>query len=189
MQRATVVLWMLLTLFNIQCCCCSHRQAAGLCLSTSVLHIHLRELRTANQKISSYFQRRDGNIRVSLLRGKFQHEFKGRLGCQFLKEMLDFYLSHIIPAAKTQSKAYNTHISKIGNTLFELQQNIENCHQLFNCDTCNCNRSNYIEEIYNMYKKLQDKGIYKAMGELNTFIDWLDRFLSMKLKGANKKRK
>ncbi|GCC29479.1 hypothetical protein chiPu_0007921 [Chiloscyllium punctatum] len=126
-------------------------------------------------------QRKDDNLHITLLGGRLHHGFKGREGCQFLKEMLNFYLRDVIPAAKTHQQVINNNISKIGNILSELKENVQNCHKFFNCDLCNCRPSPYIEKIYKLYETLQDKGVYKAIGELNIFFDWLQKYITMKM--------
>uniref|UniRef100_UPI00398E4A30 interleukin-10 n=1 Tax=Pristiophorus japonicus TaxID=55135 RepID=UPI00398E4A30 len=178
MKCVTVTLY---TLISIQYCYCRQEQLDSLCFSYAVFPAHLKELRTSYRKIKTYFQNKDDNFQITLLRGRLHHGFKGREGCQFLKEMLNFYLRDVIPAAKTQHRNINSNISKIGNTLSELKENVHNCHKFFNCDQCNCRPSPYIENIYKAYEKLQDKGVYKAMGELNIFIDWLQEYIKMKM--------
>ncbi|XP_067863951.1 interleukin-10 [Heptranchias perlo] len=178
MKCVTVILY---TLINIQCCYCSKEQSDNRCFNYAVFPAQLKELRTSYQKIRNYFQKKDDNFQKTLLRGRLHHGFKGREGCQFLKEMLNFYLREVIPAARTQHNNINSYISKIGNTLSELKENVQNCHNFFNCDLCNCRPSPYFENIHKVYETLQEKGVYKAIGELNIFIDWIQRYISMKM--------
>ncbi|XP_078402332.1 interleukin-10-like [Cetorhinus maximus] len=178
MKCVTVILY---TLISIQCCYCRQEQSGDNCFSYAMFPAHLKELRASYRKIKVYFQKKDDNVQITLLGGRLHHGFKGREGCQFLKEMLNFYLRDVIPAAKTQQKATNSNISKIGNILSELKENVQNCPQFFNCDVCNCRPSTYIENIYKIYEKLQEKGVYKAIGELNIFFDWLQQYIRMKM--------
>ncbi|XP_048408822.2 interleukin-10 [Stegostoma tigrinum] len=179
MKCVTVILY---TVISIQCCYCRLEQSGDNCFSHAVFPAHLKELRSSYRKIRTYFQRKDDNLHITLLGGRLHHGFKGREGCQFLKEMLNFYLRKVIPAAKTHQQLIDNNISKIGNTLSELQENVQNCHKTFNCDVCDCRPSANIQNINGVYKKLQDKGVYKAIGELNIFFDWLQKYITMKMK-------
>ncbi|XP_032898120.1 interleukin-10 [Amblyraja radiata] len=125
-------------------------------------------------------QNKDDNFKISLLRRRDLPEFKDNHSCQFLKEMLNFYLTDVIPAAKTHSRVINTSVSKIGNALHELHANVQKCHLFFSCDRCSCNQTPHFRNIQRTFKQLQVKGVYKAMSELNTFIDWIWNYINMK---------
>ncbi|XP_078054051.1 interleukin-10 [Mustelus asterias] len=178
MKCVTVIMY---TLISIHCCYCSQEQSGDNCFSPSMFPAHLKELRSSYRKIKAYFQKKDDNFHITLLGARLDHGFKGSEGCRFLKEMLNFYLKDVIPAAKTQHKSFNSNISKIANILSELKEKVHNCRRFFNCDQCNCRRSPYIENIYEVYKELQGKGVYKAIGELNIFFDWLQQYIRMKM--------
>ncbi|GCB62114.1 hypothetical protein scyTo_0011424, partial [Scyliorhinus torazame] len=118
-------------------------------------------------------QKKDDNFHITLLGARLDHGFKGREGCQFLKEMLNFYLRVVIPAAKTQQKSINSNISKIGNILSELKENVQICHRFFNCDLCNCRPSPYIENIYKVYEKKKKENKSEAkrhVGQSGRFL-------------------
>ncbi|XP_051890711.1 interleukin-10 isoform X2 [Pristis pectinata] len=149
----------LCALISIQCCCCSLSHSHHLCFNYAVFPAHIEELRTSYRQIKNYFDNHS---------------------CKFLKEMLNFYLKDVIPAARTHKRTINSHISKIGNALHELHENVQNCHQFFNCDLCSCNKVSYFKNIHRTFKQLQVKGVYKAMGELNTFIDWIWNYINMR---------
>ncbi|XP_051890710.1 interleukin-10 isoform X1 [Pristis pectinata] len=170
----------LCALISIQCCCCSLSHSHHLCFNYAVFPAHIEELRTSYRQIKNYFQRKDDNIKITLLERKGLPGFKDNHSCKFLKEMLNFYLKDVIPAARTHKRTINSHISKIGNALHELHENVQNCHQFFNCDLCSCNKVSYFKNIHRTFKQLQVKGVYKAMGELNTFIDWIWNYINMR---------
>ncbi|XP_055511048.1 interleukin-10-like [Leucoraja erinacea] len=174
------VIALLCMLITMQCCWCKPRHAGHPCFNYAVFPAHVQELRTSYHKIKTYFQNKDDNFKISLLRSRDLPVFKDNHSCQFLKEMLNFYLTDVIPAAKTHSRVINVSVSKIGNALHELHANVLKCHLFFSCDRCICNQSPHFRNIQRTFKQLQVKGVYKAMSELNTFIDWIWNYINMK---------
>ncbi|XP_078276410.1 interleukin-10-like [Rhinoraja longicauda] len=168
------------TLISIQCCCCRPRQRGQTCFNYAVFPAHIQELRTSYHQVKTYFQNKDDNLKISLLRDRDMPKFKDNHSCQFLKEMLNFYLTDVLPAAKTHSRITNMAVSKIANALQELHNNVQKCHLSFNCDPCSCNHSPHFRNIQRTFKQLQVKGVYKAMSELNILIDWIGNYINAK---------
>ncbi|XP_062922484.1 interleukin-10 [Mobula hypostoma] len=177
MKSVTVILC---TLISIQCWCYSLSHTHHRCFNYAVFPAHIEELRTSYRHIKNHFQRKDDNIKITLLERQGLPGIRDKHSCQFLKEMLNFYLKDVIPAAKTNKKIINKHISKIGNALHELNENVQNCHHFFNCELCSCNQSSYFKTIHHTFKQLQVKGVYKAMGEINAFIDWIWNYINLR---------
>ncbi|XP_059805779.1 interleukin-10-like [Hypanus sabinus] len=125
-------------------------------------------------------QRKDDNSKIVLVERQGLPGIREKHSCQFLKEMLNFYLKDVILAAKTNKTIINKHISRIGNALHELNENVQNCHHFFNCELCSCNRSSYFKNIHQTFKQLQIQGVYKAMGELNAFFDWIWNYINLR---------
>ncbi|XP_069792571.1 interleukin-10-like [Narcine bancroftii] len=174
MKSVTLVLC---TLISIQCHYCHSSQ---LCFNYAIFPAHIEELRTSYHKIRVHFQEKDGNFKTILLKPRDLPGFTDIHSCQFLKEMLNFYLIDVIPAAKTHGHSLRRNISKIANTLHELNENVQHCRMFFNCDLCSCKPSPHFQKIQRIFKQLQVRGVYKAMGELNVFVDWVWKYINMR---------
>uniref|UniRef100_A0A8C8S6R4 Interleukin family protein n=1 Tax=Pelusios castaneus TaxID=367368 RepID=A0A8C8S6R4_9SAUR len=137
----------------------------------------LRNLRIAFGEIKDYFQAKDDELDVLLLQEDLLKDFKSYLGCQSVSEMLRFYLDEVLPKAINSNRGIKQSVSSIGNALMELRQTLKRCHRFFTCE----NRSQTLKQIKETYDKLQEKGIYKAMGEFDIFINYIEEYLMMKM--------
>ncbi|XP_053562563.1 interleukin-10 [Bombina bombina] len=138
----------------------------------------LRELRTTFNKVKDYFQMKDDALNTILLEDNLLQEFKGSLGCHSVVEMLRFYLEDVLPNAISGSKGVTIDVSYIGNQLVDLRHTLRRCHNFLPCDR----KSRTVKQIKETYKKMQAKGIYKAMGEFDIFIDYIEDYLMSKKK-------
>nr|XP_060627502.1 interleukin-10 [Anolis sagrei ordinatus] len=137
----------------------------------------LRELRATFNRVKEYFQTQDEELDIMLLKEDLLEDFKGYLGCQSVGEMIQFYLEDVLPNVSS-SNTINQDVDFLGDLLLELRQLIKRCHRYFICEK----KSKTIKDIKDTYKKLQDKGIYKAMGEFDTFINYIEEYLMMKMR-------
>lgn len=133
----------------------------------------LRDLRNTFDKVKDYFQMKDNNLDTILLRDDLLEDFKGQLGCHSVSEMIRFYLDEVLPKANNQNKPIEQTINFIGNMLLELRHMLKRCHRFLDCEK----RSKTIRQIKETYSKMQDNGIYKAMGEFDIFIDYIEEYL------------
>ncbi|KAF7254567.1 Interleukin-10 [Varanus komodoensis] len=137
----------------------------------------LRELRATFNKVKDYFQSRDDELDILLLKEDLLEDFKGYLGCQSVAEMIQFYLEDVLPNVTT-SNTVGKDVGFLGNMLLDLRQTIKRCHRFFICER----KNKAIKNIKETYKKLHVKGIYKAMGEFDIFIDYIEEYLRMKMR-------
>ncbi|KAJ6659905.1 hypothetical protein lerEdw1_018361 [Lerista edwardsae] len=137
----------------------------------------LRELRAMFNQIKDYFQIRDDELDIMLLRQDLLDEFKGYFGCQSVAEIIQFYQEDVLPKV-TAGNTIARKVVFLQNMLQDLKQVIKRCHKFFICEK---KRSaiNYVKETY---KQLQDKGLYKAMGEFDIFVNYIEEYLIMKMK-------
>ncbi|XP_077785153.1 interleukin-10 [Podarcis muralis] len=142
-----------------------------------ILPHKLRELRLTFYEIRDYFQARDDELEIMLLKEDLLEDFKGYLGCQSVAEMIQFYLEVVLPNVTTGSAIQRT-VDFLGERLLDLRQTIKRCHRFFICEK----ESKTIRNIKETYEKLQGKGIYKAMGEFDIFINYIEEYLAMKMK-------
>ncbi|XP_015283261.1 PREDICTED: interleukin-10 [Gekko japonicus] len=141
-----------------------------------VLPLKLRDLRVAFNEIKDYFQSRDDELDIMLLNEDLLQEFKEYLGCQSVAEMIQFYLEDVLLKASNASKSIKEHVNCIGNKLLHLRQTLKRCHRFLICEK----KSKTIKNIKETYEKLQEKGIYKAMGEFDIFINYIEEYLILK---------
>ncbi|KAG9339716.1 hypothetical protein JZ751_023363 [Albula glossodonta] len=97
-------------------------------------------------------------------------------GCRAMTDVLRFYLETVLPAAEIDSKDFKIPISTIGNIFYELKRELVYCK-----DYLSCKKPFEIESIIDTYNKMEDKGLYKAMGELELLFNYIEEYMvSMK---------
>uniref|UniRef100_A0A7M4DVF2 Interleukin family protein n=1 Tax=Crocodylus porosus TaxID=8502 RepID=A0A7M4DVF2_CROPO len=111
---------------------------------------------------------------VIWLRAKEMH--KGQLGCQSVSEMIQFYLEEVLPKAEGSDRSIERHVDTIGNKLLDLRHTLKRCHRFLPCEK----RSQTVKQIKDTYKTVT--GMYKAMGEFDIFIDYIEEYLMMKIR-------
>ncbi|XP_063156152.1 interleukin-10 [Candoia aspera] len=141
------------------------------------LPFRLRELRITFNKIKDYFQDRDSELDTMLLKEDLLEDFKSYLGCQSVAEMIHFYLEDVLSKVATDNPVKQD-VDFLGNILLDLRQTIKRCHRFFICER----KNKTVKAIKDTYEKLQDKGIYKAIGEFDIFVDYIEQYLIMKMK-------
>ncbi|XP_030418571.1 interleukin-10 [Gopherus evgoodei] len=142
----------------------------------NLLPLRLKDLRIAFDEIKDYFQAKDDELDILLLKEDLLEDFKGYLGCQSVSDMIRFYLDEVLPKAINSSQHTKRSMVNIGHMLMDLQQTLKRCHRFFTCEK----RNQTLKQIKETYDKLQEKGIYKAMGEFDIFINYIEEYLMMK---------
>ncbi|NXS95389.1 IL10 protein, partial [Jacana jacana] len=143
-----------------------------------VLPARLRELRSKFGEIKDYFQSKDDELSIQLLSSELLDEFKGTFGCQSVSEMIRFYTEEVLPRARQTSTHHQQSMDDLGNLLLSLKAMMKRCHRFFTCEK----RSKTIKNIREMFEKMNKNGIYKAMGEFDIFINYIEEYLLMKRK-------
>ncbi|NXF12219.1 IL10 protein, partial [Smithornis capensis] len=156
--------------------------AAGTRCQPSCLHFSqllpakLRELRVKFEEIKDYFQSKDDDLSIQLLSTDLLNEFKGSLGCQSVSEMMGFYMEEVLPSAMRTSTQHQQSMGDLGNLLMSLRAMMRRCHRFFTCEE----RSKSMKHIKETFTKMDQNGIYKAMGEFDIFITYIEKYLTMK---------
>ncbi|NWX03794.1 IL10 protein, partial [Caloenas nicobarica] len=149
------------------------------CLHFSeLLPAKLKELRIAFEKIKDYFQSKDDELSIQLLSSELLNEFKGNFGCQSVSEMMQFYMEEVLPSAMRTSAPHQQSVGDLGNLLRSLKAMMKRCHRFFTCEK----RSKTIKHIKETFDKMHENGIYKAMGEFDIFINYVEEYLLMRRK-------
>ncbi|NXC41399.1 IL10 protein, partial [Penelope pileata] len=147
------------------------------CLHFSqLLPATLRELRVKFEEVKDYFQSKDDELNIQLLSSELLDEFKGTFGCQSVSEMLRFYTDEVLPRAMKTSDSHQQSITDLGDLLLGLKAKMQRCHRFFMCEK----RSKTIKQIKETFEQMDENGIYKAMGEFDIFINYIEEYLLMK---------
>ncbi|NWU88652.1 IL10 protein, partial [Upupa epops] len=147
------------------------------CLHISeLLPATLKELRMKFEEIKDYFQSKDDELSIQLLSSDLLDEFKGSLGCQSVSEMMRFYTEEVLPRAMRSSSQHQRSVGDLGNLLLSLKATMRRCHRFFTCEK----RSRTVKQIKETFNKMNENGIYKAMGEFDIFINYIEEYLLLK---------
>ncbi|NXA76401.1 IL10 protein, partial [Thryothorus ludovicianus] len=141
-----------------------------------LLPTKLRELRVKFEEIKDYFQSKDDDLSTQLLGSDLLDEFKGSLGCQSVSEVMGFYMEEVLPSAMRSSTQHQHRMGDLGNLLQSLRAMMRRCHKLFTCEE----RSRSMKHIKETFSRMKENGIYKAMGEFDILINYIEKYLTMK---------
>ncbi|XP_021233002.1 interleukin-10 [Numida meleagris] len=171
MQTCCQALLLLLAACVLPARCSEH----GCPQLSELLPAWLKELRIKFEEIKDYFQSRDDELNIQLLSSELLEEFKGTFGCQSVSEMLRFYTDEVLPRAIQTSTSHQQSMGDLGNMLLGLKTMMRRCHHFFTCEK----RSKAIKQIKETFEKMDKNGIYKAMGEFDIFINYIEEYLMM----------
>ncbi|XP_075578583.1 interleukin-10 [Pelecanus crispus] len=147
------------------------------CLHFSeLLPAKLKELRIKFEEIKDYFQSKDDELSTQLLSPELLNEFKGIFGCQTMSEMMRFYMEEVLPSAMRTTTDQQQKVGDLGNLLLSLKATMKRCHRFFTCEK----KSKTMKHVKETFDKMNEGGIYKAMGEFDIFINYIEEYLLMK---------
>lgn len=92
--------------------------------------------------------------------------------------MIQFYLEEVMPQAESQGPDIKKHVNSLGEKLKTLRLRLRRCHRFLPCE----NKSKAVEQVKSAFSKLQEKGVYKAMSEFDIFINYIEAYMTMKMK-------
>ncbi|NWX59186.1 IL10 protein, partial [Promerops cafer] len=141
-----------------------------------LLPAQLKELRLKFEEIKDYFQSKDDDLSIQLLGSDLLEEIKGSLGCQSVSEMMGFYMEEVLPRAMRTSTQHQHSMGDLGNLLLSLRATMRRCHRFFTCEE----RSRSMKHIKETFTRMSKNGIYKAMGEFDIFINYIEKYLTMR---------
>uniref|UniRef100_H0YS58 Interleukin family protein n=1 Tax=Taeniopygia guttata TaxID=59729 RepID=H0YS58_TAEGU len=134
-----------------------------------LLPAKLKELRLKFEEIKDYF------VSIVILSFWFLPFW---LGCQSVSEMMGFYMEEVLPSAIRTSTEHQHSMGDLGNLLLSLRAMMRRCHRFFTCEE----RSRSMEHIKETFSRMDKNGIYKAMGEFDNFINYIEKYLTMRRK-------
>ncbi|KAM8976537.1 interleukin-10 [Pelodytes ibericus] len=171
--------FILLLVLSCRKASCQSGEVEGHCHRVvNIFPAKLKELRTSFLNVKDYFQRKDNALEIILLQDNLLKDFKSSLGCQSVLEMIRFYLEDVLPRATDSGKNVKLSVTVIKDQLVDLKHTLRRCQHFLPCDR----KSKAIKQIKDTYSKMQQHGIYKAMGEFDIFIDYIEEYLMSKNK-------
>ncbi|XP_077337329.1 interleukin-10 [Lithobates pipiens] len=153
---------------------CQSGDAEGSCQrAINIFPAKLKDLRTTFQKVRDYFQLKDDELDTILLENSLLEDFKSSIGCQTVTEMIRFYLEDVLPRAQEGSNVIERNVNFMKDKLLDLKQTMKRCQHFLPCDR----KSKAIKQIKEKYNKLKNQGVYKAVGEFDIFINYIEEYL------------
>ncbi|NWH39207.1 IL10 protein, partial [Chloropsis hardwickii] len=140
-----------------------------------LLPAKLKELRVKFEEIKDYFQSKDEDLSIQLLSSDLLEEIKGSLGCQSVSEMMGFYMEEVLPSAIRTSTQHQHSMGDLGNLLLSLKATMRRCVRFVHHIpvTATLNSPGFPLQM-------NKNGIYKAMGEFDIFINYIEKYLTMR---------
>ncbi|KTF91361.1 hypothetical protein cypCar_00012555 [Cyprinus carpio] len=136
--------------------------------------VRLKELRSAYREIQRFYESNDDL--EPLLNENVQQNINSPYGCNVMNEILHFYLDTILPTAVQKNHLHSTTpIDSIGNIFQDLKRDMRKCRNYFSCQN-----PFEIASIKNSYEKMKEKGVSKAMGELDILFKYIEQYLASK---------
>ncbi|NXR73977.1 IL10 protein, partial [Pycnonotus jocosus] len=141
-----------------------------------LLPAKLKELRVKFEEIKDYFQSKDEDLSIQLLSSDLLEELKGTLGCRSVSEMMGFYMEEVLPSAMRTSIQHQHSVGDLGNLLLSLRAMMRRCRGFLTCEES----SKSMKNIKDTFTRMNKNGVYKAMGEFDIFINYIEKYLTMK---------
>ncbi|NXM63374.1 IL10 protein, partial [Illadopsis cleaveri] len=141
-----------------------------------LLPTRLKELRVKFEEIKDYFQSKDEDLSIQLLSPDLLEEFKGEFGCRSVSEMMGFYMEEVLPSAMRTSTEHQHSVGDLGNLLLSLRAVMRRCQRFLMCEES----SRSMKNIKETFTRMDKNGIYKAMGEFDIFINYMEKYLRMR---------
>ncbi|XP_007247805.2 interleukin-10 [Astyanax mexicanus] len=137
--------------------------------------VKLRKLRTSYDEMRNYYVNND-DLGFALFNRTVLENLKGPYFCHVMNEVLRFYLDTVLPTAITQeTQNFKTSIDYIGNIFNSIKRDIVKCKSYFSCK-----KPFEISSIQKSYSQMKEKGLYKAMGELDMLFNYIEDYLASK---------
>ncbi|XP_019942117.1 interleukin-10 [Paralichthys olivaceus] len=138
--------------------------------------VRLRRLREDYSHIRDFYEAND-DLDTALLDQSVEESFKSPFACHAMNSILDFYLSTVLPTAMAgvteETKDLKPHVESIQQIFDELKEDVTKCRNFFSCK-----KQFDIKNINSTYTQMENKGLYKAMGELELLFNYIEKYLA-----------
>uniref|UniRef100_A0A8C6PDS2 Interleukin family protein n=1 Tax=Nothobranchius furzeri TaxID=105023 RepID=A0A8C6PDS2_NOTFU len=134
----------------------------------------LKELRRDYSRIRDFYVSRN----ISLT-GPVLLCLQSPFACQAINSILDFYLRTVLPTAvadvTNQTRDLKPHVESIQHIFHQLKADVTKCRHHFSCK-----KQFDIRNLNSAYSQMENKGLFKAMGELDLLFNYIENYLASK---------
>ncbi|KAK1800033.1 hypothetical protein P4O66_006534 [Electrophorus voltai] len=149
-----------------------HKLHLGLCSLT----VHTRELRHHFQHIRKSMISEDTHKGVKLLRGDVMKNLQAMDSCCFLRHVLQFYMEKVFSNYSSSQSLHRRTTSVLANSFHSITKDLRACHAQMHCQ-CSKEANEKFHAIQVNYDKLEiGAASVKAIGELDSLLEWLESF-------------
>ncbi|XP_028260751.1 interleukin-10 [Parambassis ranga] len=148
------------------------------CRFVETFPVRLRTLRQDYSRIRDFYEAND-DLETALLDQSVEDSFKSPFACHTMDNILNFYLSTVLPTAMTgmtdDTKDLIPHVESIQHIFDQLKSDVNKCKRYFSCQ-----RPFDMKNLNSTYTQMESKGLYKAMGELDLLFNYIETYLASK---------
>ncbi|KAJ8260400.1 hypothetical protein GJAV_G00181680 [Gymnothorax javanicus] len=143
-------------------------------LGTCVISVHTHELKNYFNEIRHSVQTEDNHMGLRLLKSHTMKDVKPAESCCFLRKLLRFYVEKVFSNYPAGEAHVRSCTSNLANSFLSIKKDLRHCHEHKKCH-CDDHTSDKFESILASFEKLNQKeATVKAMGELDSLLDWMD---------------
>ncbi|XP_075997393.1 interleukin 19 like [Genypterus blacodes] len=145
-------------------------KSRSLNLNTCTVNVHTQELRTYYTAIRTDLIAEDSEIGVKLLDNSMIKKVQEGQTCCFMRLLLRFYIERVFSNYASAEPQHQRCTSALANAFVSIRRDIHQCH-------CHCdeNTQRVVDSIHTEFIKLDiKKAALKAVGELDTLLDWME---------------
>ncbi|KAL4622404.1 interleukin-20-like [Arapaima gigas] len=96
--------------------------------------------------------------------------------CCFFKHMLGFYVERVFSGYTIMQSKHRKSTSNLANSFLSIKRDLRQCHEQVLCE-CQEKTRLTLAAIRSSFDKLEPKdAVVKAVGELDSLLDWLESF-------------
>ncbi|XP_035243876.1 interleukin-20-like [Anguilla anguilla] len=165
-----------LLLFALLASCLPFTASRQLHLGQCVINVHTQELKQYFSEIRQSMLTEDSHMGLRLLKSHTMKDVQPTESCCFLRMLLRFYVERVFSSYSTGQSHVRRSTSNLANSFLSIKKDLRQCHAHMQCH-CHEHTSHKFADIQASFDKLNQKeGAVKAMGELDSLLDWLDGF-------------
>uniref|UniRef100_W5KIM7 Interleukin family protein n=1 Tax=Astyanax mexicanus TaxID=7994 RepID=W5KIM7_ASTMX len=147
-------------------------------LGTCSLTVHTHELRHHFQQIRHSMLTEDSHKGVRLLKVNIMKNLQATESCCFLRRVLRFYIEKVFSSYTSSQSLHRRTTSVLANSFHSITKELKLCHAQMHCQ-CSQETNLKFDAIQTNYDKLEmGAASVKAIGELDSVLEWLESFHS-----------
>ncbi|XP_073771434.1 interleukin 19 like isoform X1 [Danio rerio] len=151
-------------------------QGRRLHLGSCKVNIHTHELRHHFQYVRQGMISGDDHKGIRLLRKDVMSSLQATESCCFLSQLLHFYMDTVFISYTSSHSLHRRTTSVLANSFLSISKDLRVCHANAHCE-CGENTRLQLKSIQTAYEKLdQAAGTVKAIGELDSLLEWIESF-------------